>query len=112
MGFPGREPIEPPVDGAIFADGLASLAGDDHGDVRSAVDVERPRFTRPGSVVLDPNSIVLEENARSDPLACLTHRSPLEPRESGAYQASQHVAREGQPTAFLAPMCGPAITSM
>jgi hypothetical protein len=69
------KPLELPLNGAVFSDGLASFPGDDDGDVRSAVNVQVLRLARPGPIVPDPNSIVLEENTRPDLLAYVAHLS-------------------------------------
>jgi hypothetical protein len=50
-----------------------------------AMDVHGLRLARPGAVVPDSNSFVLEQNARRDSLAYLTHRSLRVPGSGYVY---------------------------
>jgi hypothetical protein len=45
------EPLEPSLDAALFVDGLASLPGENDGDVRLAVDVQMQSLAGSGAVV-------------------------------------------------------------
>jgi hypothetical protein len=50
VDLPRHQPVERPLNGTVFADGLAPLAGDDDGDLGTAVDVEVVGFPRPSAV--------------------------------------------------------------
>jgi hypothetical protein len=65
------ESVESPLDPALLVDGLASLAGEDDGDIRKPVDVQMQGFSRRGAVAPYPNRFVLEDNTPRDLLANL-----------------------------------------
>jgi hypothetical protein len=73
MNVSASESVESPLDAALIVDGLASLAGQNDGDIRKAVDVQPQGLSRRGAVVPDPNRFVLENNTRRDLLASLAH---------------------------------------